>query len=430
VKKVALIVFFNIALTAILLELAALGYFYFKESAFYYFREAKPLATPYSESIDSFRESKHMLHPFFGFIARPGKALGDSIPRERLDRMSPEDPVPPWVSAAANDYGYFSEVEYPYIALEDEFVVGIFGGSVAHYFALQGAEQLEENLRVSGLAGLKDIKILNFAQRGNKQPQQLQSLTYFMSLGQKFDLVINIDGFNEIALSSGNYSRGVALSMPSMGHMRSLLHLSAASNMTLEQFELYADYRALEKKLSRLDQRMDAAPLALMHAWYKFSSQRMELQKVQASFALEAMGGESGKHLFTHINALREGVTKENRYDAMADLWAESSLVMNDLLTLRKTPYIHVIQPNQYFSKHDFDDVEARVALNDRSPYKTPMEQGYQFLLERVPRLREEGVDIRDAIDLFDEVDGHVFSDDCCHFNQRGNEILADFIIP
>ena len=43
---------------------------------------------------------------------------------------------------------------------------------------------------------------VNLALFGYKQPQQLTTLAYLMSIGGQFDLVLNIDGFNEVAAST------------------------------------------------------------------------------------------------------------------------------------------------------------------------------------------------------------------------------------
>lgn len=40
--------------------------------------------------------------------------------------------------------------------------------------------------------------VLNFAAGSGKLPQQLFYLNYFLGLGLKLDLVINIDSFNDI----------------------------------------------------------------------------------------------------------------------------------------------------------------------------------------------------------------------------------------
>src|SRR5436309_3415270 len=50
----------------------------------------------------------------------------------------------------------------------------------------------------------KDIVMINLAQGGYKEPQQLLALGYVIALGQPLDLVINMDGFNEAYISWEN----------------------------------------------------------------------------------------------------------------------------------------------------------------------------------------------------------------------------------
>jgi len=49
---------------------------------------------------------------------------------------------------------------------------------------------------------------------GFKQPQQLQVLTYFLSVGQEFDMVVNIDGFNDVVWALNNNASGLDISIP------------------------------------------------------------------------------------------------------------------------------------------------------------------------------------------------------------------------
>ena len=78
--------------------------------------------------------------------------------------------------------------------------VVITGSSVATDLYLRSAAVLRTELRKSPAAGRPRSQILCLALGGMKQPQQLLALEYFLSLGASFDVVINLDGFNEIAL--------------------------------------------------------------------------------------------------------------------------------------------------------------------------------------------------------------------------------------
>ena len=61
----------------------------------------------------------------------------------------------------------------------------------------------------------------------------------------------------------------------------------------------------------------------------------------------------------------------------------QASLLMQQMLSSRGARYVHVLQPNQYFTTRPFAPGEAEVALADESPFKPGAEQGYPAL-ERV----------------------------------------------
>ena len=82
-----------------------------------------------------------------------------------------------------------------------------------------------QDLKQNSYFGNKELISLCLSHEGYKQPQQLLVLSYFLSIGQQFDLVVNIDGFNEVTLSSLNNEHGLDISMPSVMHMDPLINL-------------------------------------------------------------------------------------------------------------------------------------------------------------------------------------------------------------
>jgi hypothetical protein len=90
-------------------------------------------------------------------------------------------------------------------------------------------------------------------------------------------------------------------------------------------------------------------------------------------------------------------------------------------------PYVHVLQPNQYHTARRFGEDEARVARNDATPFKPPVERGYPAL-ERAAGELKARLQFLDATKIFDNEPSPVYADDCCHYTDRGNEILADAI--
>ncbi len=71
---------------------------------------------------------------------------------------------------------------------------------------------------------------------------------------------------------------------------------------------------------------------------------------------------------------------------------------------------------------------EASIAINLESQYRQHVIAGYPQLLAAVPVLQREGVNIVDATGLFDGLSDTIYSDDCCHYNQRGNDLLAALV--
>jgi len=116
-----------------------------------------------------------ILHPFFGFVGNP----------EMNSRIS--------------DFGMYYNLATD--TTDTVFRVCIAGGSVADgvfthsWFELRG--KIAERFHVHP----HKIAMHCMAQAGFKQPQQLIALSYLLSLGAIFDVVINIDGYNELVLT-------------------------------------------------------------------------------------------------------------------------------------------------------------------------------------------------------------------------------------
>jgi hypothetical protein len=114
----------------------------------------------------------------------------------------------------------------------------------------------------------------------------------------------------------------------------------------------------------------------------------------------------------------------------LIELWFHSSLAMHELCESRGIRYVHVLQPNQYFSHaKPMTADEERIALRKDHPFRRAAELGYPLLREYGQKLVAAGVDFYDLSTVFDGVKEPLYVDDCCHFNKRGNEILADALL-
>ena len=111
-----------------------------------------------------------------------------------------------------------------------------------------------------------------------------------------------------------------------------------------------------------------------------------------------------------------------------AALWRNASMTMQNLSDTESIPYLEIVQPNQYFSPRKFSHREHEVALHANSPYLDALGKGAPHLIAHFPLMMTRGIQFRSVIHIFDDVESPVYSDDFSHYNQTGNEILADFV--
>lgn len=392
---ISLITFFVCA------ELFSLVWYYFSQGEIFYFSQRPELALESSGSealLTQFR-----LHPYTGFVSTPG--------------------------GGRNNHGFYFSQDYPYAKSDpSEYLIGIFGGSVAEGFGLQGKKELVQRLRQHPFFSDKKIIVLNFALGGYKQPQQLLLLNYYLTMGQELDMVINIDGFNEVALANLNNENGVDISLPSVHHMASLIGLVDQSTLTGEKIESLAKINRYKTWANTLAGQMNRTRLAsvyfLLKQGYKIFHERYVAEKTNFGQLASQQSSESMLYFYPAKKPLEPAVL----FKQIALEWANASILMDQILKSKGIPYFHFLQPNQYYSKKKFGAAEAKIALNENQPYRAGVEKGYSLLLDEGKRLKVQGVDFYSAVDIFDKEAEVVYIDDCCHYNQLGNDILADFI--
>jgi hypothetical protein len=186
-----------------------------------------------------------VLNPYFGPSHRTGVPF--EVPP---DLRAPGEDGP---RVATNNFGFASPYSFPIIrARDDQFIIGIFGGSVGVWFCQVGVERLLSDLQQHRFFQARRLIPLCMAHEGYKQPQQLLVLAYFLSIGQPFDLVINIDGFNEVALSALNNEQGLDISMPSVLHLNALINLIDQETLTPEKLASLAAIARHKERLNSL----------------------------------------------------------------------------------------------------------------------------------------------------------------------------------
>jgi hypothetical protein len=83
----------------------------------------------------------------------------------------------------------------------------VVGGSVSGLVGANGAEGIRAGLQADQRFAGRDVVVLNHGHGSFKQPQQVMLVAYLLGLGYRPDVILNVDGFNEVALGMDNVMR-------------------------------------------------------------------------------------------------------------------------------------------------------------------------------------------------------------------------------
>jgi hypothetical protein len=361
------------------------------------------------------------VHPYFGFTHRPG------VPFDIPEPLRRGTAIP--ARLHTNNFGFVSPQEYPFRKNSDnQFIVGIFGGSVALWFCQIGAHRLVEQMKRDTFFSGKEIVPLCFSHEGYKQPQEAVVLAYFLSIGQPLDLVVNIDGFNDVALGTLNNERGLDSSMPSVQHLDPLINVVNQSTLTPDKLETLAGIFRDRRTLLDMTERIRANRIASVNFVLDRYYTRVLNRYVEGLGRFSNLPSNPPDNAFIQVAPSLDGRAPAALHAHIAATWRDASVLMKDMLAQRNASYFHFLQPNQYYTTRTFSDEEAAIALNEASPFKKGVEAGYAAMVAEGSTLAQRNVQFFDATRVFDSEPAHVYVDDCCHYTQAGNYILADFI--
>jgi hypothetical protein len=217
--------------------------------------------------------------------------------------------------------------------------------------------------------------------------------------------------------------------MPSVSHLLPLINLIDQGTLTPEKLRSLAaisDYKERLNRLTGMLQRNWLASVGVLLGQYRAM---IASRYSEESSRFAALSSARSDHSLVSAIPPTEQRVGAMLYGDIARNWAQASLLMRDMLAARGTPYVHVLQPNQYGTSRAFTTEEARIALNPASPYKPGVEQGYPALLaEAASRGMTRQSGFLDATHILDKEPSPVYVDNCCHYTSVGYRLLADGI--
>jgi hypothetical protein len=355
--------------------------------------------------------SREALHPFLGFVQDPGvREITTSKGRQTLRTVDSAGFVRHTTRAGSGP----------------PFHVALLGGSVALQLAATAGDELATGLRRLPRLADRTVVVRNLAMGGYKQPQQLMALAWEVSLGHRPDLVLNLDGYNDLVLGyTENLQEGVFPFYPRGWRWRTAnspdLGLQAAVGKVVYLREERERRRAAFEGslLSRSSlatlawQRLDKAmEQQLVAAEREARTRSRELAERERSFATHGPGvgpADTGAYV-----------------ESAAGVWQRSSLAIAGICQAVGCDYLHFLQPNLHDegSKPLTGGERALAAAADPLVAEL-VRRGYPELAARGARLRAQGLSFEDLRAAFADRTGGAYVDSCCHMTGDAYRVLA-----
>lgn len=304
-------------------------------------------------------------------------------------------------------------------------IVAILGGSVARQLSMNASETIAQELSQSPEFAGKEIRFVRLASNGYKQPQQLMVMNYLFALGAEFDIVINLDGFNEAVLPEvDNINYGVNSAYPrNWGKL-----IAGHASPEFVRMGGYVSYL-------RMQQRDDARFFS--RAPLRYSPTALLIWTVRKNRSDDAMGAQLAlMSRFTETERTYCGSGPPEHFKSSAEmfdhciaLWSRSSLLLQQLCAARGIRYYHFLQPNQYFQgSKPIGPAEAAVALEEGSQHCIAVRTCFPQMQVEGRRLRDQGVAFTDLTQIFADHPEQLYMDACCHVVEAGDVLLAKAI--
>lgn len=313
-----------------------------------------------------------------------------------------------------NNYGFFDEQDFPYLKKPNDFVIGVFGGSVATQWAEFAKAHDFAKLLADTIPDLaqRQLIILNFGLPGGEQPQQFIISAYFANT---VDLALNVDGFNEMVWEDRRYPSD----FPTSYHF----HNGPGRPDPILTFAI-STLRTWESTLSES---------AMKHRlWSKSPSFFLFWQTCRsAKVGLIAWIEQSG---WPKTESRRPYQPQENRQTnldvsrGLVNRWFHWVSLEEQVVRAQGRSALFFVIPNPYVPPaKPFSDEERRIALGHQGLQKISPELAIQYGLirERIRSQPQHRTNIFDLTGIFQNTPTAVYKDFLGHLNETGNWLLS-----
>ena len=285
--------------------------------------------------------------------------------------------------------------------------IGIFGGYVANGVAQALRQAVAARLPEIGV----DVEpvVVDLAIGHGRQPQQLMSAINRLAHGEHFDVVVNLDGLDD--MSPLDLDELLAFAPEVIGG-------------TAAAMERYIAATALREERRRV--------LRAAQGWPGFSAAfglalRSRLDGLESD--IREHDAAAGKRRDSWQNR-REALTPHEALFAAARLWYRSSVLTSRLAQAAGADYYHFLQPSRYVSGSERPT--AGESADVFAPNLAPEERYaamHPVLVQLGREMTRHGTTFVDLTGAFRGSDETLYADPV-HLNQLGKSLLAQHIVP
>jgi hypothetical protein len=268
--------------------------------------------------------------------------------------------------------------------------------------------------------------VLNFAQEGMKQPHIFQALNYFYAIGQEFDVVMVMNGFNELYYARRSRQSDWSFVAPTIDQTLPLFHILNESATNVFNADGFYDLLSLKEDKNYYQYKRDSTKSAFLYFIYSAFLLRAESAFVKAYDQFTPKKPKLQSHeVFIDGGPRIPDEDEDSEFGYAVRTWERTALASRSLVEgLLGGVFIQALVPSLYAQPGKFTEKEVK-----SWPKESPggaVRDGYPELSAAVKRIQKQNVKFVDFSKIYNGIKENPFCDIYSHLTYKGNMSLAE----
>lgn len=331
-------------------------------------------------------------HPYFGFVC---------------DRSV--------YNRNCNNYGFNNHEDYPIKRGPNDFVIGIFGASVAQTLIkyIEMNEELKKKLYQIPELRHKNVRFVNLSMPAYKQPQIYFVAAYFY---ESLDVAIYLDGLNDVGENPYPLQ---PLDFPKL-YLR--FFDDPANDYWSKKVILGMRTFFAKATIAGIDHPILGKSYLYQVVWQKMKSTfNANINKLSYDMTIDRTH-EPKSNQFGNLNY-------QERIDHMTQTWIKYTTLSANLFKENKVAFLHYLQPSQYKKGSKTYSAEESTYVLTSDPFLLKWRIMGNTSIEKAQlELKKKKIPTQSFAELFKNTKETIYIDDYGHVNNLGNTMMAEKI--